>query len=42
MMLLVKAHQRFGCDGVGSPLTAAGDGRLEPTLSNPEEDLRFS
>src|SRR5208337_1514759 len=42
MMLLVKAHQRFGRDGVGSPLAAAGDGCLEPSLFDPENDLFFS
>ena len=41
MMLLVQAHQRFGCYGVGSALAAAGDGCLEPSLFYPEHDLRF-
>src|ERR1700677_58638 len=42
MMLLVRAHKRFGRDGVGSPLAAAGNRCLEPSLFNPEDDLRIS
>jgi hypothetical protein len=42
MMLFVQAHERFGRDGVGSPLAAASDGCLEPFLFDPKDDFRFS
>jgi hypothetical protein len=42
VMLLVQALKPFERDGVGSPLAAGSNGRREPSLFNPENDLRFS